>query len=136
MQQELTFSLEGNMKVDAHVRDFTVRTDQKVDSDGDNTGPTPLELFFASLGTCASVNIAYFCIERKIPYKDIQMKMTIERDDRSHAVKKINMEIALPADFPEKYRNALLKAIDACAVKKTIKAQPDIITTLSGACKT
>ena len=130
MQQELTINLKGNMKVDADIRGFTVSTDQLKNQDGDNSAPSPLELFFASIGTCAGVNVAFFCIERKIPYKDIDIRMVIDRDDKTHAVKKINMNIRVPPDFPQKYKGALLKAVDACAVKKTIKAQPEIVATV------
>jgi putative redox protein len=130
MQQELTINLKGNMKVDADIRGFTVSTDQRKDDDGDNSAPTPLELFFASIGTCAGVNIAFFCIERELPYKNIDIRMVVERDDKTHAVKKVNMNIRVPSDFPDKYKGALLKAVDACAVKKTIKAQPEIVATI------
>jgi putative redox protein len=130
MQQELTINLKGKMKVVADIRGFTVSTDQRKDDDGDNTAPTPLELFFASVGTCAGVNVAFFCIEREIPYKDIDIRMVIDRDDKTHAVKKINMNIRVPPDFPEKYKPALLKAVDACAVKKTIMAQPEIVANI------
>jgi uncharacterized OsmC-like protein len=131
MHHEITINLKGGMKVDAAVRDFTVSTDQPKTDDGNNSAPTPLELFFASLGTCAGTNVAYFCIERDIPYKDIDIKLTVDRDDRSRAVKRISMDIRVPADFPEKYKDALLKAVDLCAVKKAIKAQPDIVATVS-----
>jgi len=127
MQQELTINLKGNMKVDANIRGFTVSTDQPTNQEGDNSAPTPLEIFFASVGTCAGVNVADFCIEREIPYKDIDIRMVIDRDDKTHAVKKINLNIRIPSDFPEKYKPALLKVVDACAVKKTIKAQPEIV---------
>jgi len=131
MRQELTINLKGGMKVDASVRDFTVSTDQPRSDEGCNSAPTPLELFFASLGTCAGTNVAYFCIEREIPYKDINIKLIVDRDDRTRAVRKISLDIRVPADFPEKYKDALLKAVDLCAVKKAIRAQPDIVATVS-----
>ena len=135
MQQELTINLKGNMKVDADIRGFKVSTDQPKHQNGDNTAPTPLEIFFASLGTCAGVNVADFCIERKISYKDIEIRMVIDRDDKTHAVQRINLNIRVPPDFPPKYKGALLKVVDACAVKKTIKSQPEIVAAVIDGCK-
>jgi len=131
MQHEMTINLKGGMKVDAKVREFTVSTDQQKKDDGCDSAPTPLELFFASIGTCAGTNVAYFCIERDLPYKDIAIRLIVDRDDRTRAVKHISMDIRVPADFPEKYKDALLKAVDLCAVKKAIKAQPDITATVT-----
>ena len=131
MKQGLTINLKGGMRVDANIRDFTIRTDQPRPDSGEDSAPTPLELFFASVGTCAGVNVADFCKARHIPYKDIAIKLTVDRDDKTRVVKKISMDIRVPSDFPEKYKNALLKAVDLCAVKKTIKAQPEILATVT-----
>jgi ribosomal protein S12 methylthiotransferase accessory factor len=41
-------------------------------------------------------------------------------------MKGIDLEIVLPDDFPEKYREAVIKAADRCAVKRLLKDPPDI----------
>jgi ribosomal protein S12 methylthiotransferase accessory factor len=38
---------------------------------------------------------------------------------------KIAIDINLPADFPEKYKDAIVRVADQCAVKKTILAPPE-----------
>ena len=40
-------------------------------------------------------------------------------------ITRITIEVELPADFPEKYTDALLKTIDLCAVKKAIQNAPE-----------
>ena len=136
MQQRLSVELKGGMKVNARVRDFTIRTDQPKNHEGDDSAPTPLEIFFASLGTCVGVTVASFCEKRSIPFKDIGIDMTVDRDDKTRAVKKICMNVKLPSDFPEEYRTAVMKAVDTCTVKKTIIAQPEIVTTITNGCST
>jgi ribosomal protein S12 methylthiotransferase accessory factor len=41
-------------------------------------------------------------------------------------VGKIDLEILLPTDFPEKYHSALVRAAEQCAVKKHFENPPQI----------
>jgi ribosomal protein S12 methylthiotransferase accessory factor len=45
---------------------------------------------------------------------------------------KIKLDIHLPVDFPEKYRNAVISAADLCAVKRAILDPPlfEVVTSL------
>jgi ribosomal protein S12 methylthiotransferase accessory factor len=46
-------------------------------------------------------------------------------------VDNIELEIQVPADFPDKYRDSLIRAAELCAVKKHLENPPtfDIKTT-------
>jgi putative redox protein len=45
-------------------------------------------------------------------------------DEGKMVLEKIVLEIVVPASFPEKYHQALIKVADQCAVKKTIMNPP------------
>jgi putative redox protein len=124
MKYEIVFG--GGMKVDAKVRSFTIQTDQPVDSGGQDTAPSPFEVFLASIGTCAGFFVVSFCQARSIPTDSIRLVQTMIRNDTTHMVEKINIEIVLPPDFPEKYKNAVIKAAESCTVKKHLSAPPTI----------
>ncbi len=72
---EITFG-EGK-KVDAHVREFTIATDQPAADGGHNTAPTPFELFLASIGTCAGYYVLSFCRARAISTDGIRLTQTM-----------------------------------------------------------
>ena len=76
----------------------------------------------------------YFCEKRGIPVSDIKVIQRDERDPQTGRVGKITIEIELPADFPEKYKKALLHSVDLCAVKKTMLDPPefDVRTVTAG----
>ena len=49
-------------------------------------------------------------------------------------VTRISIEIHVPPGFPEKYRPALVRAAEQCAVKKHLETPPQfVITTLGDA---
>jgi len=122
MKIEISFA--GNKKVNANVNGYVVKTDQPLKAGGDGTFPTPFELFLASFGTCAGIFIKTFCDQRKLPTDNIRLVQHIETDPVSHTISKIKIEIILPPDFPEKYKNAVINAADLCAVKKLIQNPP------------
>jgi len=131
METKFKITLDGNKRVSAQFRDFTLATDQPADEGGENSAPTPFELFLASIGTCAGFFIASFCQSRSIPTDHISIVQTVFRDDRTHRVGKITLDILLPPDFPEKYKTAVIKAADTCTVKKHLLAPPEIEVKLS-----
>jgi ribosomal protein S12 methylthiotransferase accessory factor len=127
METTYKISLGTGSKVDAHVRNFIISTDQPASADGgDNSAPTPFELFLASLGTCAGYYVLSFCRTRGIPTGGIGLTQTVVRNDTTHMVEKITIGVLLPPDFPEKYRDAVIRAADSCAVKKHLASPPVI----------
>jgi ribosomal protein S12 methylthiotransferase accessory factor len=43
-------------------------------------------------------------------------------------IEKIRMKLTLPPDFPEKYKPAIIKAVDLCYVKKHLHEPPEFET--------
>jgi putative redox protein len=124
MEMEVVFT--GNKKVEAHLRGFTILTDQPAESGGDNTAPTPFEYFLSSIGTCVGYFILKFCQERNIPTDKIKIIQKMERNPETNLVNDIALEIKLPPDFPDKYKNALIKVAETCTVKKHLQNPPRI----------
>lgn len=124
METIIDVSLPGGSRVDAKVRGFTVSTDQPESDGGDDTAPTPFELFLTSLATCAGYFVASFCKARSIPAENIRLAQTIYRNESTHMVEKIGIEILLPPGFPEKYKAAVVRAAESCSVKKHLAAPP------------
>lgn len=128
---EFKIKLSGNKKVDAHMGEFVIKTDQHPDSGGDGSAPEPYTLFLASLGTCAGIYVVYFCETRKIPYEDIEVvqKLEFNEEGRTKKLAKISLEVHVPPSFPAKYRKAVARAASSCTVKKTILDPPEFDVT-------
>lgn len=115
---------EGGKVVTAHSHGHIIKTDQPFISGGQNTAPSPFELFLASIGTCAGIYVKSFCDNRKIPTDNIKIIQTAEYDEETGLPVNIKLDIKLPSDFPEKYLEAVISVAELCKVKKTIAAQP------------
>lgn len=122
MEMKITFA--GGKKVNADFHGFRHQTDQPLQSGGENSAPSPFELFLASLGTCAGFYVLSFCQGRGIDTAGIELGMGMEWDPQSHLIARIDIEIVLPASFPEKYRAAVVQAAQSCTVKKHLLQPP------------
>lgn len=122
MDMEVYFP--GNKRVHARYKGFVVETDQPVDSGGDNSAPAPFDLFLLSVGTCAGYYVLSFLQQRGLSTEGAGVVLRREVDQASHLTSKISLEIRLPGDFPEKYRDAVVRAAEQCAVKRALENPP------------
>ncbi len=128
MDMEITFP--GGKKVDANYKNFNIKTDQPLMGGGDNSAPAPFDLFLASIGTCAGIYVLSFCQQRDIPTDDIKIIQKLLPNEMGNGIGSITLEIQLPPDFPERYKDAVIRSAEQCAVKRTIQNPPkfDIYT--------
>ena len=123
----MSFNIEvgfpGGKKVDAHMRGFTVHTDQEKPQGGDDTALSPFELFFTSLATCAGYYALEFCLSRSLSTQGLKVSLNTEKDESVKLYREVKINLTLPGDFPEKYRNAIIRAVDLCTVKRHVQGQ-------------
>jgi len=120
---EIVVTLPGGRRVDAQVGPHVVRTDQPRDMGGEDTAPSPFQLFLAAVGTCAGIFVQGFCAKRELPTAGIRIVQRM-RYAEDGALAGVELDIQVPPSFPEKYRDALVRVADQCSVKKAIQAQP------------
>ena len=121
---ELIVTLPGGKKVDARLNGHVIRTDQPASNGGEDTAPAPFGLFLAAIGTCAGIYVAGFCQKRGLPTEGIRILQRNRFDQETGTLLGVDLDIEVPPEFPEKYREALVRVADQCAVKKAIQAQP------------
>ena len=54
-------------------------------------------------------------------------------DPATHLPAEVRLRVTPPVGFPDRYRDALVRAVDGCKVKKTIARQPVFAVALAGA---
>ena len=121
---DMEISFPGGKKVDANFKGFTINTDQPVFSGGENSAPAPFDYFLASIGTCAGIYVLSFCQQRGIATDNIKIVEKIIPDATGRGIGTIALEIQVPSDFPEQYKEAVIRSADLCAVKKYINNPP------------
>lgn len=119
----LRVTLPQGRRVDVQVGRHVVHTDQPTSNGGEDSAPSPFELFLASIGACAGIFVQGFCAARKLPTEGISID-EVPAFDAHGVLTAVELKVTLPADFPERYRDAVVKVVEQCSVKKAIAAQP------------
>lgn len=127
MDMHITFP--GGKRVNAEFGNFVVETDQAPRAGGEGAAPEPFTTFLASLGTCAGIYVLGFCQARNIPTEGLELVQHTEYDREARRLSRIQIDIRVPAGFPEKYLEAVKRAADQCAVKKVIFDPPEFVIT-------
>lgn len=127
MEMEITFP--GGARVDASFGPFVVQTDQPPAGGGEGSAPTPFDVFLSSLGTCAGIYVLGFLRQRGLSTDGVRLIQRAQRNPATGMTDQVEIEIQLPAGFPDKYREAVVRAADQCAVKKHIEKPPAILVT-------
>jgi len=118
---EMVIDFPGGARVDASFGPFKIETDQPPAS----SAPTPFATFLASIGTCAGIYVLGFCQQRGIPTENIKLIQRVHRKNQNGMVGKIELEIQVPEDFPQKYLLSLIRSAELCAVKKHLEQPPE-----------
>jgi len=122
---EMTVTFPGGARVDARLGSHIIRTDQPVRGGGNDSAPAPFSLFLASIGTCAGIYVLGFCEKRGLPTDGIEIVQRMVPDMRTGLIGRIELDIKVPPEFPEKYHEALIRAASQCAVKKHLENPPE-----------
>jgi putative redox protein len=117
---EMIIDFPGGSRVDAHFGPFTVATDQPPAA----SAPTPFAVFLSSIGTCAGIYVLGFCRQRGLATDGIKIIQRIHSNPSNGMVEKIDLEIQVPPEFPQKYYDSLIRSAELCMVKKHLENPP------------
>jgi len=130
---EMEVYFPGGKRVYADYNGFTVQTDQPLRGGGEGSAPAPFDLFLASIGTCAGIYALGFMQQRGIDPAGSKLTMRSRYNPAVGLIDQIDLELTTPPDFPDKYRDAIINAMDLCAVKKHLSQPPAFnVTTVAG----
>ena len=128
---EMVIDFPGGVRVDAHFGPYTIPTDQPPYGGGQGSAPTPFATFLSSIGTCAGIYVLSFCRQRGIPTDGIRIVQNLAANPQTGMVSNVFLDIQLPLEFPEKYKAAVIRSADQCAVKKHFEHPPQIAISTS-----
>jgi len=108
----------GGLRVDARSSRHLIKTDQN------GNDPTPFELFLGSMATCAGIFALGFCKNKGISTEGLNISMDLDVNRQTGMITDVIFDVKLPEGFPEKYKEALVRSIELCSVKKHLMEPP------------
>lgn len=123
---------QGGDRFDITVRGHVIRTDQPTSAGGEDTGPTPTELFIASLAGCVAFYARRYLDRHGLPTEGLAAEADFQMGSRPARVARIEVRLTIPADVPVERREALLAVASHCTVHNSLMVTPDISVAFAG----
>ncbi|MDQ2749701.1 MAG: OsmC family protein [Actinomycetota bacterium] len=130
MSDSMTVTHLGADRFAVEIRGHTVMVDQPVDVGGEDTAPTPTELFIASLATCVAFYARRFLARHDIPADGLSVTTGYTTGGTRNRVTDIGIRITPPPGLPIERRDALLAVASHCTVHNTLHEPPAVQITL------
>jgi len=112
------------------VRGHSITVDQPAEAGGDDTAPTPTELFIAGLASCIAFYARRYLARHDIPTDGLEVTTTYTMANRPARVSAINVALTTPAGLPAERRDAFLAVASHCTVHNTLEQPPTVQITL------
>ncbi|MEC5193427.1 MULTISPECIES: OsmC family protein [unclassified Arthrobacter] len=122
----------GGDRFDINVRGHVIRTDQPASDGGEDTGPTPTELFVASLTGCVAFYARRYLERHGLPTDGLAVEAEFAMGSRPARVARIEVRITVPAGVPVERRGPLLAVASHCTVHNSLTSAPDVSVAFAG----
>ncbi|WP_067461247.1 OsmC family protein [Actinomadura macra] len=109
------------------VRDHVIHVDQPYAAGGMDGGPTPVELFVASLGACAAHYARQYMLRHSLPADGLEVTADYAMSPGAPArVSRIGLRVRPSVRLSAKEHMGLMAAVSACTVHNSILDPPRI----------
>ncbi|WP_157964091.1 OsmC family protein [Actinocorallia populi] len=108
------------------VRDYLVQVDQPTRS-GEESGPTPVELFVAAMAACAAHFACHHLKKEGLPYNGLEMGARYLLGGGSpQRISRLTLTVRPPARLREEDTDAMITAIRDCPVTQSLMVPPEL----------
>jgi putative redox protein len=133
MSGRITARTLGQDRFEIEVRGHLLTVDQPVRDGGEDTAPTPTELFVASIGSCVAFYARRFLARHGIDADGLEVSCDYKMAAHPARVGEITIRIMPPAGLPDERRDAFLAVASHCTVHNTLAEPPSIRIALNNA---
>lgn len=131
MSDSMVVSHLGGDRFAIEVRGHTITVDQPVDAGGQDTAPTPTELFVAGLASCVAFYARRYLARHEIATDGLTVSTDFTLGGPPARVTDVAIRITPPAALPAERRDAFLAVASHCTVHNTLHEPPDVRITIT-----
>ena len=116
----------GGDRFAIEIRGHTVTVDQPIEVGGEDTAPTPTELFIAGLTSCVAFYARRYLARHGLPSDGLSVQGEYTLGGKPARVSDITIRVTPPDGLPEERRDAFLAVASHCTVHNTLLQPPDV----------
>jgi len=125
--QEMEVQFVAGEAYEVTVRGHRLMVDQPGDAGGQDSAPTPTELFVASLGGCVAFYAGRFLTRHGYGRDGLAVSVDYQMaSDRPARVSNIHLTVRVPAGLPPQRWAALRAVVSHCTVHNSLASPPSV----------
>ena len=113
---------DAGLRFTAHVRSHRLVVDQPRTGGGGDSGPKPIELLGASLGTCIAHYVQQFLLARGLPTAGMRVEVEQHAERNPSRIGQFVARVVLPAPLPAQYVEMIERVVHSCPAHNTLAA--------------
>jgi putative redox protein len=121
----ITVTHAGRDRLRIEVRGHELFADQPVEDGGEDTAPTPTELFLAGLAACVAFYAERFLRRHNLDTQGLNVRCTYDWAENPHRVGEVDLLVEAPGVTPAR-RDAFARVIEHCTVHNTLEHPPEV----------
>ena len=126
-----TVAHNGGDRFSIAIRGHLILVDQPESDGGSDTGPSPTELFVASLASCVAFYARRYLKRHNLPEQGLTVTAQAESGARPSRVAGMTIILTIPDGVPEDRCEALLAVASHCTVHNTLRNPPEVLVRLA-----
>jgi len=107
------------------ARGHEMRSDQPVEDGGNDTAPTPTEIFVAGLGACVAFYAERFLRRNDLSTDGLRVECNHRWAENPHRIGEIELLVEAPG-LTDAKRAAFSRVIDHCTIHNTLRQPPAV----------
>ncbi|MCG2584518.1 OsmC family protein [Massilia sp. TS11] len=125
ISRDLAHPLRHTIAIGPH----TLAADVSVDEGGEDSAPSPHDLYDAALGACKALTVAWYARRKGIPVEQIEVWVERDASQERAGLYKLATTLSLGGALSDMQRQALLAAAQKCPVHKLMSSVRTEIST-------
>lgn len=123
---ELNVQYKSGKAFTVNARGHEFITDQPLDNEGEDLGPTPVEYFIASMAGCAGLFASIYLKRNDLDPSQLKVGATWDYEKNPSRVGIINIKVETGLDLNNEQLDKLHKMVEGCTIHKTLLIKPEI----------
>ncbi len=127
---EITAKHMGDMKFETQIGNHKLIIDVPPEMQGKDRGPTPPQLFIASLASCIGIFAASYCNNAGINAEDLSVTLSFDKLTEPTRLGNFKAVVKIPKGDVGKREKAVIHAASHCPIHETIHSPQEVEITL------
>jgi putative redox protein len=119
----------GTMRHVAQVRGHRLAVDELPSVGGEDTGPTPHDLYDTALAACKALTVVWYANRKQMPLTDVTVRVERDDADERKGTYRLHATLELAGDLTDLQREELLNVAGKCPVHKLMTQVTTEVTT-------